>query len=77
MPRLLVLGLLAGVAAAPTDDPKTLKLVATIPLAGKAGRLDHLVFDSKGKRLSVSSGAARTLLLPGHMHPGEAVKSPL
>ena len=47
--------ILALVAPAKADEPKTLKLVQTIPLEGKAGRFDHLAIDHKGQRLFVAN----------------------
>ena len=56
MSRRFALSLLVGfVATAQADDPKTLKLVTTIPLEGKAGRFDHLALDAKGGRLFVAN----------------------
>lgn len=58
MPRLSALALLVGLLAvgcAPADEPKTLTLVQTIPLDGKAGRFDHLAIDTKGERLFVAN----------------------
>ncbi len=37
------------------EEPKTLKLVQTIPLEGKPGRFDHLALDAKGGRLFVAN----------------------
>ena len=51
---LLVL-VLVPVGAAGADEPKTLKLVQSIPLEGKAGRFDHLAIDPKGARLFVAN----------------------
>lgn len=42
-------------AAASGDEPKTLTLVQTVPLVGKAGRFDHLALDAKGDRLLVAN----------------------
>jgi DNA-binding beta-propeller fold protein YncE len=40
----------------PGSEPsKPLELVQTIPLTGKAGRLDHLALDGKGRRLFVAN----------------------
>jgi DNA-binding beta-propeller fold protein YncE len=40
----------------PGSEPsKLLELVQTIPLKGKAGRLDHLALDGKGRRLFVAN----------------------
>lgn len=62
MSRLLALGLLAGLAATGrADDPKTLKLVMTVPLEGKAGRFDHLAIDRTGERLFVANLSNDTL----------------
>jgi len=56
MTRLTAIGWLLGlVVIAPADEPKTLKLVQTIPLQGKAGRFDHLAIDPKGERLFVAN----------------------
>src|SRR5262245_35034427 len=49
----LVLALGAGLTTA--GEPKTLKLLETIPLKGAAGRLDHLAIDSKHARLFVAN----------------------
>lgn len=53
----LLLGfvILAFSSVASADEPKTLKLVQTIPLEGKAGRFDHLALDAKGERLFVAN----------------------
>src|SRR5436309_1554939 len=37
------------------EEPKTLKLIQTIPLQGKPGRYDHLAIDHKGNRLFVAN----------------------
>src|SRR5947209_7115425 len=37
------------------DDPSRLDLVQTIALQGKAGRLDHLTLDAKGRRLFIAN----------------------
>lgn len=47
---LLAVGLVAG-----SEPPRTLELVQTISLKGKAGRLDHLALDAKGQRLFVAN----------------------
>jgi DNA-binding beta-propeller fold protein YncE len=56
MIRLLVLAagayLLAGAAS---DEPQTIQLTMTIPLQGKAGRLDHLAIDTKHARLFIAN----------------------
>jgi DNA-binding beta-propeller fold protein YncE len=57
MTRLLLLAagvcLLAGLAGA--DEPQTVQLVTTIPLQGKAGRLDHLAIDTRHARLFIAN----------------------
>ena len=56
MRSTLVLGVMfAALGPARADEPKTLKLEKTIPLAGKAGRFDHLALDGKGERLFVAN----------------------
>jgi DNA-binding beta-propeller fold protein YncE len=55
---------LAALFAAPlpaAEGPSRLELVSTIRLAGKAGRLDHLALDGKGKRLFVANLSNDTL----------------
>ncbi|MHB1426136.1 MAG: YncE family protein [Gemmataceae bacterium] len=47
--------LLAGAAFAHAAQPATLELLQTIPLKGKAGRLDHLAIDGKHGRLFVAN----------------------
>lgn len=54
--KLFALALLATFAAAVrADNPKTLKLVQTIPLKGVAGRFDHLAIDRAGSRLFIAN----------------------
>ena len=48
-------GLSAGLFFLPAVGPPRLELVQTIPLQGKAGRLDHLALDAKGQRLFVAN----------------------
>ena len=56
MTRLLAVTLLLALAVpAQADEPKSLKLVRTIPLQGKVGRFDHLAIDHKGDRLFVAN----------------------
>jgi DNA-binding beta-propeller fold protein YncE len=47
---LVMVGLRATAA-----EPKSLELLQTIPLKGKAGRLDHVTIDSKHSRLFVAN----------------------
>ena len=66
-PALLPGLLLAALACAPTagagdgeapggkEPPPPLRLVATIPLPGVRGRIDHLAHDAEGKRLFVAA----------------------
>jgi DNA-binding beta-propeller fold protein YncE len=56
----LAIALVAALGAAKADDP-ALKLVQTIELQGKAGKLDHLVVDSKGQRLFLANKVNNTL----------------
>ena len=51
--------MLAILATAGAADP--LELVQTVPLAGKAGNLDHLAVDAKGGRLFVANKPNGTL----------------
>jgi hypothetical protein len=43
------------VRAAQAEEPKTMKLIQTIPLKGVAGRFDHLAIDRPGERLFVAN----------------------
>jgi DNA-binding beta-propeller fold protein YncE len=52
--------LLISLGAAGAGEP-ALKLVQTIELQGKAGKLDHLVVDSKGQRLFLANKVNNTL----------------
>ncbi len=54
---VVVFGLLPAIVhPLPASGPaKALKLIQTIPLKGKAGRLDHLALDGKGRRLFVAN----------------------
>jgi DNA-binding beta-propeller fold protein YncE len=52
--------LVSALGAAAADQP-ALKLVQTIELKGKAGKLDHLVVDSKGQRLFLANKVNNTL----------------
>jgi DNA-binding beta-propeller fold protein YncE len=52
--------LVTTLAAAAADGP-ALKLVQTIELKGKPGKLDHLVVDSKGQRLFLANKVNYTL----------------
>jgi DNA-binding beta-propeller fold protein YncE len=63
-----LLGCLAAAALLLTTGPNpasagepSLKLVQTIDLLGKAGKLDHLVVDSKGQRLFLANKVNNTL----------------
>jgi DNA-binding beta-propeller fold protein YncE len=56
---LATFALLVWTAAAAAESP--LKLVQTIPLAGPAGRLDHLALDAKHGRLFVANMANASL----------------
>jgi DNA-binding beta-propeller fold protein YncE len=56
-PALVLLSFL-GTAAA--GEP-SLKLIQTIELQGKAGKLDHMVVDSKGQRLFLANKVNNTL----------------
>ena len=53
---LLLLGAVASCGAGPSSSPKEapLTLERTIPLAGVAGRIDHMVLDREGQRLFVA-----------------------
>lgn len=54
--RILVLGVLGVLAlSAAAAEPKSLERVETIPLKGKAGRLDHLAIDRTHARLFVAN----------------------
>jgi len=44
-----------GVLVAFADSPSSLRIVATIPLSGVSGRIDHLAFDPMTKRLFVAA----------------------
>jgi DNA-binding beta-propeller fold protein YncE len=46
---------LASLSLSRAESSKPLELVQTIPLKGKAGRLDHLSLDGKGRRLFVAN----------------------
>ena len=52
---LVLFTLLVAAGPASADEPKTLKLVKTIPLTGKPGRFDHLALDAKGERLFIAN----------------------
>jgi DNA-binding beta-propeller fold protein YncE len=56
-PALVLFGVLGPAAA---GEP-ALKLVQTIELQGKAGRLDHMVVDAKGQRLFLCNKVNNTL----------------
>ncbi len=57
----LVVGVIVGSThTAPAGEP-ALKLIQTIELQGKAGKLDHLVVDSKSQRLFLSNKVNNTL----------------
>src|SRR5262245_7932001 len=47
--------LIFGLGRAASGEPKTLKLIRTIPLKGAAGRLDHLAIDLTHARLFVAN----------------------
>jgi DNA-binding beta-propeller fold protein YncE len=51
---------LAGAFGATAGEP-SLKLVQTIALQGKPGKLDHLIVDSKGQRLFLANKVNNTL----------------
>lgn len=56
MSRLLALVVLTiSVSSGVSQEPRTVKLVQTIPLVGKPGRFDHLALDAKGERLLVAN----------------------
>ena len=55
MRRILAVVICLIAADAPADEPTTLKLVQTIPLAGKPGRFDHLALDTTRDRLLVAN----------------------
>jgi DNA-binding beta-propeller fold protein YncE len=56
-----LLGAGAGTLTADTTGEPSLKLVQTIELVGKAGKLDHMVVDSKGQRLFLANKVNNTL----------------
>ena len=53
------LALLVGTLGAKAADP-SLELVKTIGIQGKAGKLDHLLVDSKGQRLFLANKVNNT-----------------
>jgi glutamine cyclotransferase len=53
--------LLIGALGSANAGEPSLKLVQTIELQGKAGKLDHMVIDSKGQRLFVANKVNNTL----------------
>jgi DNA-binding beta-propeller fold protein YncE len=53
--------LLAGALTSASAGEPSLKLVQTIDSLGKAGKLDHLVVDSKGQRLFLANKVNNTL----------------
>jgi DNA-binding beta-propeller fold protein YncE len=55
MKCLSVYGLFLGLFFLPAGGQPRLELVQTIPLQGKAGRLDHLALDARGLRLFVAN----------------------
>jgi DNA-binding beta-propeller fold protein YncE len=57
----VALAVLACVLGASGGDQATLGLVQTIELRGKAGKLDHLIVDSKGGRLFVANKVNNTV----------------
>jgi len=61
-------------AAARAGDPAPLELVQTIPLAGVAGRIDHMAVDAKRKRLVVAALGNGTVEVVG-LEKGERVKT--
>jgi DNA-binding beta-propeller fold protein YncE len=46
---------LLAAACSPAAEPATLELLQTIPLKGKAGRLDHVALDAKHGRLFIAN----------------------
>jgi hypothetical protein len=55
--RALVAGLILilGFSRAGSGEPKTLKLIKTIPLKGAPGRIDHMAIDHKQARLFIAN----------------------
>jgi hypothetical protein len=58
---LFCLTIMLGYLGTATAGEAPLKLVQTIELQGKAGKLDHLVVDSKSQRLFLANRANNTL----------------
>jgi len=57
---ITVIMMAGALSTASTGEP-ALKLVQTIELQGKAGKLDHLVVDAKGQRLFLANKVNNTL----------------
>ena len=63
LPRILVLSAVFALQMSPADaaSDSPLELVATIPLPGVKGRIDHLSVDVKGRRLFIAALGNDTL----------------